>query len=573
MNAPIFPDYDMEPLDPAPAGIEAQLVGYALRDLGALDHFDSLKLRPYHFGDDALRAICSRLFAERAAGSVEVDPAVVAAELPEVVSPAELARIEMQAGDMTPGRVESLARKVIEGWQAREVRRKLSTLAFEDAPPAAVIEAARRQLDRIEAAVPGRAAGDSHPLGPAQFVKLRKTPQAVRWAVPGVIEHGVVTIAGARGVGKTTSILPLALSVAGLHEPGYPLAPHPDRWRHVIYAVEQVEQAERILAGLVECSGMGITWEQVEERFHLVPATRLRAEAVVQVAGTYREQFARMVDGVEILPLVVFDTQSASFEMDNESDNAEAGRIMAALRQRFEQIPIWILGHVAKTSIGRSDVQALTARGAGAFEGDSIANFYLVEEHGQRFLSIGKHRAEPRFGKELLIESGDKIITGYNEWGEAEDVHLRWSIIRPMDQTRAEMREQSEEAAERERKGDMRDAIKNAVQVAWQAGNPLSKNGIVSRVTGKTADIKREVDSLLSEGWLHEVPVPASVRRVPSKSVFLICLDTPEHDEWDASKRVPAAKLTIPESWKKPAFQLVPEVEAENGENDEKRAA
>jgi hypothetical protein len=563
---PTFPDYDMEPMEPAPA-VEAQLVGYALRDLSALDHVGSMKLWPYHFGDDRLRSIYSRLLSCRQAGDSEVDTAVVAAELPEVVSPAELARIEMQAGDMTPGRVESLASRVIEGWQAREVRRKLAALAFEDSPPANVIEAARRQLDRIEAAAPGRATGDAHPL--AQFVKLRKTTQAVRWAVPGVIEHGVVTIAGARGVGKTTSILPLALSAAGLHEPGYPLAPHPDRWRHVIYAVEQVEQAERILAGLVECSGMGITWEQVEERFHLVPATRLRAEAVVRVAGTYREQFARMVDGVEILPLVVFDTQSASFEMDNESDNAEAGRIMAALRQRFEQIPIWILGHVAKTSIGRSDVQALTARGAGAFEGDSIANFYLVEEHGQRFLSIGKHRAEPRFGKELLIESGEQIVTGYNEWEEPEDVHLRWSIVRPMDQTRAEMREQSEAAAERDRKGGMRDSIKNAVQVAWQSGNPLSRNGVVSRVTGKTADIKREIESLLTEGWLHEVPVPASIRRVPSKSVFLICLDTPEHD----AKTVPAAKLTIPESWKKSAFQLVPEVEAENGENDEKPAA
>jgi hypothetical protein len=115
----------------------------------------------------------------------------------------------------------------------------------------------------------------------------------------------------------------------------------------------------------------------------------------------------------------------------------------------------------------------------------------------------------------------------------------------------------------------MRDSIKNAVQVAWQSGNPLSRNGVVSRVTGKTADIKREIESLLTEGWLHEVPVPASIRRVPSKSVFLICLDTPEHD----AKTVPAAKLTIPESWKKSAFQLVPEVEAENGENDEKPAA
>ncbi len=412
--------------------------------------------------------------------------------------------------------------------------------------------------------------GPDHPL--AQFVKLRKVPQAVKWVVPGVIEHGVVTIAGARGVGKTTSLLPLALSVAGLHEPGYPLAPLPNRWRHVVYAVEQVEQAERILAGLVECSGMGITWEQVEERLHLVEAIRLNVDIVVQVACTYREQFTRVVDGVEVLPLVVFDTQAASFEMDNENDNAEASRIMAALKQRFERLPVWIVGHVSKAVIERTEVQGLTARGAGAFEADSIANFYLTTENDQRYLSIGKRRAEPRFGSELLIESGDQVVTGFNEWGEPEEVHLRWGIVRPMEKTRQEARKQAQEEAERERRGDMREAIMNAVQVAWQAGNPLSKTGVKITVRHfKKSDIWDELESLLAEGWLHEVEVPRQ-QRIGSKARFLAQLDTPEHDDFIRSGIVPAAKLVIPDSWKKPSKPPVPEVEAENAESDGQKA-
>ena len=390
----------------------------------------------------------------------------------------------------------------------------------------------------------------THPL--AQFVKLRKVPQAVKWVVPGVIEHGVVTIAGSRGVGKTTSLLPLALSAAGLHEPGYPLAPHPERWRHVVYAVEQVEQAERILAGLVECSGMGITWEQVEERLHLVETVRLDVDTVVQVAGTYREQFTRVVDGVEVLPLVVFDTQAASFEMDNENDNTEASRIMAALKQRFEKLPVWILGHVAKASIGRSDVSALTMRGGGAFEADSIANLYLVEDPDkQRYLSIGKHRAEPRFGKELLIESGDQIVTGFNEWNEPEDVHLRWAIVRPMEQSRAELREQSEEIAAKLYETEMRGELFAKAKAAWESGDPLSRRGLEGVVGGKNDAKRRLIESLLNEGRLVEREIPAKLRRVSSKKVYLLPMEPDEFLEFKTSGALPTSKSEHPVSWLK----------------------
>jgi RecA-family ATPase len=410
---------------------------------------------------------------------------------------------------------------------------------------------------------------DGHPL--AQFKTLRRVPQAVRWVVPGVIEQGVVTIAGARGVGKTTALVPLALSAAGLHEHGYPLAPHPDRWRHVIYAVEQVEQAERILAGVVECSGMGITWEQVEERFHLVEAIRLNVDAVVQVAGLYREKFVRIVDGVEILPLVVFDTQNASFDMGNENDNAEAGRIMAALKQRFEHLPIWIICHIAKASGGKAD-ESLSARGASAFESDAIQNCYLVHDDTdkQRYLSIGKHRAEPRFGKNLLIESGEQTTAGYNEWGEEETVHLRWSIVRPMKQPREKTRQDAQEAGKRDRQRAMRESITNAVEAAWQSGDPLSKNGVREIVKGfRASDVLVEADELLAEGWLCEIEVPSSQRRARSKTRFLVKLDELERDEHRRSGVLPDSKLVIPDSWKKAPNPLVPEVDADSAGNDD----
>ena len=564
MNYDTFPNLDDDPVTAKESAIrktEIQLVGYALHHLGTLENIGDLK--SHHFGDDTLRSIFNRLQAERAAGSVEVDPAVVAAELPDMVSQHELDRIERNAAKMTPARVESLARKVMEGWQARELRR-MTVIGFEDGPVADRIEAARRRLDRIEAAVPSRAAGDDHPL--AAFVDFDTKPKAVRWVIPGVIEHGVVTISGARGVGKTTSILPLAMTAAGLHGPGDPLAPK--HWRHVVYIVEHVEQAQRIVGGMVEHSNLGIRREDVMERLHIVEARRLDPAHVAQVGKLYRERFARVVDGVEVLPLVVLDTKAAVLELDNENDNSEASRAMAALKQGFAGLPTWIIGHIAKTQFGRSDIGSLSDRGASAFESDAIQNAYLVQEGDQRYLALGKKRFEPKW-PELQVTSHMAEVTAYDEWGAPETTTLRWGILTPPDMSRQEAREEAQKVAEKERRGDMRESVLDAVQVAWQAGNPLSKTGVKTTVRDfKKSDIWTEVEALIAEGWLHEVEVPQR-QRIGSKARFLVRLDTPEHDDFMRSGIVPAAKLVIPESWKKPSKPPVPEVEVENIENDD----
>lgn len=388
-----------------------------------------------------------------------------------------------------------------------------------------------------------------HPL--AKFVTLHSKPKAARWVIPGVIEHGVITIAGARGVGKTTAVLPLAMAAAGLHKPDYPMAPKADRWRHVIYISEHVEQVQRIVSGVVDCAGWGIAWESVGERLHVVEAKRLPIEVIVGVAGFY-QSLTRIVDGVEILPLIVFDTQSASFAMDNENDNSEASKIMAALKQQFHDAPIWIVGHVAKAAIGRSEIADLTARGAGAFEADSIQNLYLVKDGEERFLCIGKTRVEPKHGAELAIVPDYKVVEGVNEWGEPEDVYLRWASVHPMEVSRKELKEQNREAEGRQREIELRQAIMDAVDTAWRTGKPLSKTDTRDRVTGFGNDAKTAtVSTLLSEGWLQEIDVPAPMRVNNARKAFLVRLTTEEHEAWETSGNIPKAKLVIPQSWRK----------------------
>lgn len=390
-----------------------------------------------------------------------------------------------------------------------------------------------------------------HPL--ALFAELSEEPKAPRWVVPGFIGHGVTVVAGAHGVGKTTTLLPLAMLAAGL--PTAPEALRPLHWRHVIYIVEELAQAERIIAGLVRHGGLGIDWQTVRERLHIVEAKRLPPDYVAQVGAVYRKHFTRHIEGVELLPLVVVDTMAATLALDSENDNAEASRAMAALKQGFDGLPVWLVGHLAKGNLTRSDAQGLTLRGAGAFEADANQVLYLVKEGEGRFLVRGKTRFEARW-PELAIESHHTETMGQSEFGGLEVVGLRWATLAPPEQSRKEAAVEAQEQARKDSVMELRQSVRDAVETAWALGNPLNREGVKAKVPRKRNDVTDTIENLLSERWLVEVQVPARERVNSRKSAFLVALTAAEHDAVGAGDSVPAAKLVIPASWRKELLEI-----------------
>lgn len=385
-----------------------------------------------------------------------------------------------------------------------------------------------------------------HPL--ALFVELSEEPKAPRWVVPGFIGHGVTVVAGAHGVGKTTTLLPLAMAVAGLPTVAEELRPL--HWRHVVYVVEELAQAERIIAGLVRHSGLGIDWQTVRERLHIVEAKRLPPDYVAQVAPVYREHFTRTVDGVELPPLVVIDTMAASLEIDSENDNSEASRAMAALKQGFEGLPVWLVGHLAKGNLSRSDAQGLTLRGAGAFEADANQVLYLVKEGDARFLVRGKTRFEARW-PELAIASHFTETVGQSEFGGVETMGLRWATLAPPQQSRKDAAADEQDKARKRAAEELREEVRSVVETAWALGHPLNRAGVKAKVPRKAQDVVDCLENLLSERWVIEVPVPARERTNSRKAAFLVGLSTHEHDALMAGDPLPPAKLAIPASWRK----------------------
>tara|TARA_B110000971_G_scaffold154701_1_gene158115 strand:- start:20 stop:2116 length:2097 start_codon:yes stop_codon:yes gene_type:complete len=387
----------------------------------------------------------------------------------------------------------------------------------------------------------------------ARFVDIGADPKPPRWVIPGFIGHGVVVIAGAHGVGKTTALLPLAMTAAGLH--GAELLPR--QWRHVVYITEDVEQARRILAGIVGHSFLPISRDQVQERLHFVEAVRLDAEYVATVGKTYREQFSRTVNGVEVLPLVVLDTKSAVLALVNENDNSEASRMMAALKQGFDGLPVWLIGHVAKPNLNRSEVAGLTTRGASAVEGDANQTMFLVREGDARFLVLGKVRFEPKW-QELEITSYTAQTVEPDEFGNLERITMRWGIAAPPQQSRKEAAEQAGELAKKEADAELRQKVRDAVDDAWLDGNPLNRQGIKAKLQRKNAAVVSTIENLLSESWLHEVFVTSKERLHPTKKSYFINLTAEEREAVLRGSGLPVAKLVMPATWSKSGISSIP---------------
>jgi hypothetical protein len=260
------------------------------------------------------------------------------------------------------------------------------------------------------------------------------------------------------------------------------------------------------------------------------------------------------VDGVEILPLVVLDTKSAVLALENENDNSEASLMMAALKQGFDRLPVWLIGHLAKASANNTD--ALTSRGAGAIECDANQTLFLIKEGDKRFLKQGKTRFEPKW-PELEITSYTREAMEMDEFGNPETVMLRWGIAAPALTNRKEAKEQAIEAQRKADDASLRIEIMDAISTASNMRNPIGRAGLSAAIRRKKSAIVATTEQLLTERWLIEIYVPSKERLHPRKSSFFICLLTHEHDLLLAGADLPHERFAIPESWKKAPIQVL----------------
>ena len=324
---------------------------------------------------------------------------------------------------------------------------------------------------------------------------------------------GVNVIAGAPGVGKTTLVVPLALATAHLCPGDYVLRPAVRR--NVIIITESVVQVQRVIYSLHSWGCTGHSAADFDDRVRVIPAQRLDPQVVAQVATEYADwtvnnPTATPGEEFKALPLVVFDTANAVFDLENENDNAEVGRAMAYIKQAFAGFPIMIISHSAKVN-GMVETDALSPRGASAWTGDA-QGVYTVFKDGDapespRVLKAVKVRFPTAFN-ELAFDLVQHREQHTDVLGYAREVWFSHSTARPLKpgeraQLKVDIKEQREQDDWLRLCDELLELVRRDAGRArsYYEQLPQARGG----ARGSQPRKERAVESMLNDGSLERV--------------------------------------------------------------------
>jgi RecA-family ATPase len=334
--------------------------------------------------------------------------------------------------------------------------------------------------------------------------------------VNGIIPEGVGVISGSGGVGKTSSIVPLALAVAGIKSPTCNL--EVELPRQVIYITEDEGQVMQILHGMrAFLKWDEATWLKVKNNFIVVTSQRINHITVEMLLA--ETVIYGVVDPIFCMPLVVFDTASANFDLENESSNSEASLFMSVLKQWHtkHKTSIWVIAHLSKDSKGL-DIDSMgraTARGAGSWGDDAMWTALLgtAEEDGKghRVLKMGKVRATLLFD-EISFEGSVQHIYGINRFGVEVKIDYRYTVP-----VRSSQDERKSEQFTEKRKNLEEKIIKSVQDLDYP-----SKKDIKEHIASDVNLVHTIINQMLDQCVLEEVPLPADLCQGNRKKYIIL---------------------------------------------------
>lgn len=335
--------------------------------------------------------------------------------------------------------------------------------------------------------------GDEPVFYPTEFV------------LDGFLPVGVSVIAGAWGAGKSTCLIPLMASVAHLAPEKWGF--RPDLRRAVIWVTEADGQARDTLVSIHKAEGSA-GWQDFCDRFLVFASERKSAKEIADEVKAEVEALTWTTDnGFRVKPVVVLDTTTANLDLESENDNAQVGAAMSILKQALRDTPLVLIGHTPKALV-RADIGEMTFRGAGAWEAEAAATYFLVhdEETDARFLAIRKCRFTPTY-REVNFETEGGSVMVETPWGAPQHKSYLHGVPRKSngEERKAAKREiaeqRREERVERSR-SEREGRIMAFVRECAADGRLATKTLIRETVVGKKTDITDAVERLIEAGAL-----------------------------------------------------------------------
>ena len=328
----------------------------------------------------------------------------------------------------------------------------------------------------------------------------------VEFVIDGFISNRLTLIAGAPGVGKSTALVSMASIAAGIMKPEGLSA---ELNRKIFYVTEDAEQIERILYGMRAQRLTVFSQSEIQNCFKIIHARRRPAQEIAQMISLARSiGVTEHSSGFAVEPLIVLDTANATLDLDNENDNSEAGKAIAAIKESLGGAALWIVGHTAK-AIKRADLANLSFRGAGAFEGDCHATCYLFSDEAAgkdvRFLALGKHRYVSSY-QEVQIDTVLGKVQVATQWGTNQ---VCWYCVgipkRSSAQKREELKKASKDHALLAESLKTKKRIVLEVIEAANRNEQINRNALRQLIGGRTSTCSQLIRELIAEGWLKEI--------------------------------------------------------------------
>ena len=292
---------------------------------------------------------------------------------------------------------------------------------------------------------------------------------SVRYIIDGFLAHGLWVIAGQPGVGKTTVLMSLMMTITNCLTDQAINASKP---RKIVIVTEDADQLIRGLYGYSRHFKI-----DPQLIINSVVIIRAKRSTLPEILLLEQNVIKHTIDGTR--PFLILDTANATLALENENDNSEVGAYMSGLKQTIYTIldtPIAIVSHMNK-QISRTDSDAM-ARGASAFTGDATGTAVIfADEDGSRYMRLIKRRYEPDFDE---IEFTTETFTALATSPEGDFIETVCRVMTPLISS-AEQRQRKAAEVSSERQGQRSMDRADEACIYVQSVINHSPNGLVMR--------------------------------------------------------------------------------------------
>ena len=348
------------------------------------------------------------------------------------------------------------------------------------------------------------------PISDKSWFKFKDKPDGIpvdyEYIVEGLLRFGHNALSGPRGSGKSSTLVPLLLAIAGFL-PDYPL--QIKLRRQVIMVTEDETQVWRVIDAMRADGYLEASFEQIKDWFLVSDSQRLTAEEVIKHAHELETMMIPnpAAGGSNYLagPLVVLDTVSANLDIENGSNNDDVAKDVTKIREALPHVAILLVGHTAKDAANKA---GQTFLGAQAWEAVTIGALTLQQKSDdERYLISNKNRFSAEHTTFKVV--GNLVeYQGVDAMGYATTIRQHYNLIYPL--TSVELSEIeaadksakmaiSEQEAERLVLSELHDMISES------GGQDIRTGELQEALGGRKERWRGAIDRLVDSGKITQV--------------------------------------------------------------------